>query len=210
MSNIQSVRQLAVSLRDARVIKGITQAELADMAGISRPWINQFEQGKLKNASIDRVLTVCRILGVTIGVSYDIPEEPQVPASAPPSHAEIDQSPTDTDAHDGLEPLVDTTDTVSAKHEDQSSAFPASSLEKALSGPAIQEALTKMSQATSLADAVNISQKLQQWSGTRSLFGESYLQALKNLDATAAAGRISSSDRPQQHSPTDKEQSHHE
>lgn len=73
-SSVRSVRQLAVSVRDARIARGLTQAEVSELTGVSRPWINQFEQGRLKNAGIGRVLTLCRVLGIDFAVSYEGPE----------------------------------------------------------------------------------------------------------------------------------------
>lgn len=79
-SNIRSIRQLTVALRDARVTKRITQAELAERTGLTRPWISQFEQGRINNASISRILLLCRELEVNLTVSYgtpaDAPEQP--------------------------------------------------------------------------------------------------------------------------------------
>lgn len=69
-SNIRSLRQLTVAIRDARIIKNLTQAELAEQTGLTRPWINQFEQGKIANASITKVLALCNALDVTITISY--------------------------------------------------------------------------------------------------------------------------------------------
>ncbi|WP_223847708.1 helix-turn-helix domain-containing protein [Bifidobacterium callitrichos] len=74
-SEIQSIRQLTVALRDARVMQKLTQEELAQRTGLTRPWINQFEQGKIANASISRILLLCRELGVTFTVSYNVPEQ---------------------------------------------------------------------------------------------------------------------------------------
>lgn len=79
-SNVRSIRQLTVALRDARVTKRITQAELAERTGLTRPWISQFEQGRINNASISRILLLCRELEVNLTVSYgtpaDAPERP--------------------------------------------------------------------------------------------------------------------------------------
>ncbi|KAB7787388.1 helix-turn-helix transcriptional regulator [Bifidobacterium cebidarum] len=73
-SSIRSMRQISTSLRDARIVKGLTQAELAELTGLTRPWINQFEQGKIMNASFSRILLMCRVLEVTFTVSYDVPK----------------------------------------------------------------------------------------------------------------------------------------
>lgn len=90
-SEIQSIRQLTVALRDARVMQKLTQEELAQRTGLTRPWINQFEQGKIANASISRILLLCRELGVTFTVSYNVPE--QSPATPNHSHGISDTRP---------------------------------------------------------------------------------------------------------------------
>lgn len=84
-SEIQSIRQLTVALRDARVMQKLTQEELAQRTGLTRPWISQFEQGKIMNASISRILLLCRELGVTFTVSYNVPEQ-QAGIQQPSSH----------------------------------------------------------------------------------------------------------------------------
>ena len=70
-------------------IKGLTQADLSERTGLSRPWINQFEQGKIENASIGRILTLCNALGITLTVSYGTPEETNETA---PSNAQLSLS----------------------------------------------------------------------------------------------------------------------
>ena len=72
-SIIRSPRQLAISLRDARIAKGLTQTALAQQTGLGRPWINQLEQGKIENASLSRILALCNALEVTFTVSYEVP-----------------------------------------------------------------------------------------------------------------------------------------
>jgi HTH-type transcriptional regulator/antitoxin HipB len=77
-SDIRSVRQLAVAVRDARIAKKLTQGELAAQTGLTRPWINQFEQGKTQNAGMAKVLLLCRTLDITLTVTYgDFPESPE-------------------------------------------------------------------------------------------------------------------------------------
>ena len=48
----------------------MTQAELARRAHVSRPWISQFESGKIANPTFDRILTICDVLGVRLGAEY--------------------------------------------------------------------------------------------------------------------------------------------
>nr|WP_204314842.1 helix-turn-helix transcriptional regulator [Bifidobacterium aerophilum] len=61
---------MAASVRDARLAKGLTQADLAEYIGVSRPWISQFEQGKIANAGFGHILDLCRVLDITVTVSY--------------------------------------------------------------------------------------------------------------------------------------------
>lgn len=67
---VRSIRQLAVSLRDARRMSGITQTELAERTGLSRPWISQLEQGRITNPGIQRIFAICDALGVNINLTY--------------------------------------------------------------------------------------------------------------------------------------------
>ena len=87
-SIIRSTRQLAISLRDARIAKGLTQTALAQQTGLGRPWINQLEQGKIENASLSRILALCNALEVTFTVSYEVPSTQDI-APYPSAHASL-------------------------------------------------------------------------------------------------------------------------
>lgn len=87
-SVIRSPRQLAISLRDARIAKGLTQTALAQQTGLGRPWINQLEQGKIENASLSRILALCNALEVTFTVSYEVPSTQDI-APYPSAHASL-------------------------------------------------------------------------------------------------------------------------
>lgn len=69
---INSIRQLSTTLRDARRSSGLTQAELAGMIGVSRPWINQLEQGRIANPGMQRILAICDALHVRITMTYEV------------------------------------------------------------------------------------------------------------------------------------------
>ncbi|WP_025222236.1 helix-turn-helix transcriptional regulator [Bifidobacterium breve] len=69
---VHSIRQLSTALRDARRNAGITQTELAETTGISRPWINQLEQGRIDNPGLERVFIICDALNVRLTISYDV------------------------------------------------------------------------------------------------------------------------------------------
>lgn len=56
---MNDLRQLVAGLREEA---GLTQGELAQQAGVSRKWLNEFERGN-PNARVGAVLDVLRALG---------------------------------------------------------------------------------------------------------------------------------------------------
>lgn len=69
-NSIWSVGDLANVIRDARQTRSMTQSELAHRAHVSRPWISQFEKGKIPNPTLDRILRICDILDVRLEAGY--------------------------------------------------------------------------------------------------------------------------------------------
>ena len=57
-SGVNDLRQLVAGLREEA---GLTQGELAQQAGVSRKWLNEFERGN-PNARVGAVLDVLRAL----------------------------------------------------------------------------------------------------------------------------------------------------
>jgi HTH-type transcriptional regulator/antitoxin HipB len=55
-------------VRRVRQDHGWSQAELADRAGVGRPWLSEVERGK-PTAQVGRVLAVVRALGMTLEVA---------------------------------------------------------------------------------------------------------------------------------------------
>lgn len=70
-STIWSKSQLAVAVRDARIARGLTQAELAQRVGVSRPWISRFESGHVENAGFERIMKLFEVLDMRMEVSYE-------------------------------------------------------------------------------------------------------------------------------------------
>lgn len=64
---INSIRDMAAALRGRRTDLGLSQAELARRAGVSRKWISEFEGGHL-SAEIGLVLRVFDALGLALEV----------------------------------------------------------------------------------------------------------------------------------------------
>jgi y4mF family transcriptional regulator len=67
---IRSIRDLAAAVRGRRRDLGLSQAELAVRAGVSRKWIYQFEAGK-PTAELRLILRVLEALGLALDVAYD-------------------------------------------------------------------------------------------------------------------------------------------
>lgn len=66
---IRSIRDLAALVRGRRKDLGLSQAELADRAGVSRKWIYQFEAGK-PTAELRLILRVLDVLGLVLDATY--------------------------------------------------------------------------------------------------------------------------------------------
>lgn len=58
-------KRLGAILRAMRRDQGLTQAEAADLAGVSRKWVSEVEKGK-PSAEVGRVLQVVHALGFEI------------------------------------------------------------------------------------------------------------------------------------------------
>jgi y4mF family transcriptional regulator len=66
---IKSIRNLAAAVRGRRRDLGLTQAELAELAGVSRKWVYEFEAGK-PSAELRLILRVLDALGLTLELGY--------------------------------------------------------------------------------------------------------------------------------------------
>ncbi len=62
---VRSIRDLAAAVRGRRKDLGLTQAELAERAGVSRKWIYEFEAGK-PTAEFGLLLRVLDELGLAL------------------------------------------------------------------------------------------------------------------------------------------------
>jgi y4mF family transcriptional regulator len=67
---VRSINDLAAVVRGRRRDLGLSQAELAVRAGVSRKWIYQFESGK-PTADLRLILRVLDALGLILDVTYD-------------------------------------------------------------------------------------------------------------------------------------------
>jgi transcriptional regulator with XRE-family HTH domain len=70
----RTVTDIATSVRDARLAAGMSQADLAAAAHLNRSWVSLFESGHTSNASLSKVLAMMDVLGITIRLSYTVPD----------------------------------------------------------------------------------------------------------------------------------------
>ena len=81
----RTLNDIATSVRDARLAAGMSQADLAAAAHLSRPWVSLFESGRAPNASLSKVLAMMDVLGVAIRLTYTVPDsDPPASESARP------------------------------------------------------------------------------------------------------------------------------
>jgi len=71
---------LGIKIRQARKEKGLTQAQLADLAGITRKTLSQMETGTVSDIGIRKVGRTLDLLGLELAVR---------PAGAPPTLEEL-------------------------------------------------------------------------------------------------------------------------
>lgn len=62
-----------MNLRTARRLKDITQAQLAEIAGVDQTTISDIERGKNRNPSWETVARIARALGVEAEEIFPVP-----------------------------------------------------------------------------------------------------------------------------------------
>lgn len=67
---LNSVQDVAAAVRGRRQALGLSQGQLASMAGVSRDWMNYFEGGK-PTVELALVLRVLDALGLRLGLDED-------------------------------------------------------------------------------------------------------------------------------------------
>jgi len=67
-TRVQSIRDAAAAVRGRRKEAGLSQAALAQRAGVSRKWIYEFESGK-STAELGLLLRVLDALGLVLELS---------------------------------------------------------------------------------------------------------------------------------------------
>ncbi|MGO1539502.1 MAG: helix-turn-helix domain-containing protein [Leucobacter sp.] len=69
VTRMRSARGIGAYAAERREQQGITQAELAQRAGVSREWVSRFERGD-GSPSLRSVMTVLRALNVELFAEY--------------------------------------------------------------------------------------------------------------------------------------------
>ena len=64
--NFDSLEQLPDALIKARIVRGLTQGQLADSLGLKEQQIQQYESTRYANASLSRIMAVHTALNITI------------------------------------------------------------------------------------------------------------------------------------------------
>jgi transcriptional regulator with XRE-family HTH domain len=86
---VETVRDIGVLARAARIARGWSQQDAADAAGVSRRFVNMIEGGQHVNAEVGRVLALLRALDVRITAALPAddpattPEGPHRDAAGP-------------------------------------------------------------------------------------------------------------------------------
>ena len=76
-----NLTDLGLALREQRKRRGLTQAELARQAGLSRATLSLLENGSVPELGIRKVIRVLELLGLELAVR---------PAGAPPTLEELE------------------------------------------------------------------------------------------------------------------------
>lgn len=69
--------QLGLAVRRLRDRRGLSQAELAERAGVSRQWVIAVEQGRKNGLEVGLVMRVLDALDASLTVRDDLGTEPQ-------------------------------------------------------------------------------------------------------------------------------------
>lgn len=88
MSVITIPRQVAYPVRQRRRQLGLTQAQLAEKAGVSRQLVLSLEAGRATGIALDKLMGVLDALGLTLSVDGGRPEDAPHPSEKQHRQAE--------------------------------------------------------------------------------------------------------------------------
>ena len=75
-----TVARVATLLKERRLTHGLSQAELAKKAGVSRAWIAKMETGH-RHPDLDTIIRVAGTLDLEMGFTILDPDRPTTPAA---------------------------------------------------------------------------------------------------------------------------------
>jgi transcriptional regulator with XRE-family HTH domain len=67
---VRSAEDFGRGIAEVRHARGLTQAQLAEQGGLSRPWLAKLEAGR-STPVLEHLLRLTRRLGMTITLTYD-------------------------------------------------------------------------------------------------------------------------------------------
>ncbi|NLF06094.1 MAG: helix-turn-helix transcriptional regulator [Actinomycetales bacterium] len=70
--NARSLPRLAAAVRHLRLSRGLTQAQLATRAGVSRQWVSALENGRTEGVELARLMQVLDALDASLVVRDDL------------------------------------------------------------------------------------------------------------------------------------------
>lgn len=73
--NARTPALIGRAIKQLRTLQGVTQADLARNAGVSRTWLSQIESGERDNAELAAIVAVLGELGATLTIHYDGAQE---------------------------------------------------------------------------------------------------------------------------------------
>lgn len=76
MVSVATPRELGAAMREHRQIAGLTQAELADRAHVSRQWLLRFEQGH-PHAELSKLFALTHALNLNLELTPKTTPEPE-------------------------------------------------------------------------------------------------------------------------------------
>ena len=65
-----TTRDVGALIREARRARGMTQTELSDVAGVTRRWLTDIEQGAKPRAELGLVLAALQALDIRLDATY--------------------------------------------------------------------------------------------------------------------------------------------
>ncbi|WP_250444493.1 helix-turn-helix domain-containing protein [Actinotalea sp. C106] len=75
--NARSLPRLGTAVKALRLDRGLSQAELARAAGVSRQWVVSLERGRTAGAELGRVMAVLDALDASLAIRDDREHAPQ-------------------------------------------------------------------------------------------------------------------------------------